>query len=130
MRVCRLFLFLLLLGVLPGMARGQDRLRLVVWNVENLFDCHDDSLTRDEEFLPDSPRHWTKARYWHKLQDVARVVLAMGHEGPPELVALCEVENDSVMRDLTHRSLLRSLGYRYVLTTGSDLRGITPETHR
>ena len=38
-------------------------LTLVELNCENLFDCRDDSLKEDEEFLPDSPRHWTHSRY-------------------------------------------------------------------
>ena len=40
------------------------------------------------------------------------------------LVALCEVENDSVLRDLTQRSALREAGYRYVMTNSPDQRGI------
>lgn len=114
----------LLLAVLLQTATASNQLRLVVWNVENLFDCQDDSLRLDEEFLPTSPRRWTPARYWRKVQDVARVLMALGQDRPPELVALCEVENDSVMRDLTQRSLLRSLGYHHVMTSGSDPRGI------
>ena len=39
-------------------------------------------------------------------------------------VALCEVENDSVMRDLTHYSALREADYRYVMTQSPDERGI------
>lgn len=42
----------------------------------------------------------------------------------PDLVALCEVENDSVMRDLTKRSLLRNANYEYLVTNSPDERGI------
>lgn len=42
----------------------------------------------------------------------------------PDLVGLCEVENDSVLFDLTRRSSLRALGYRYVATHSPDVRGI------
>ena len=31
--------------------------RVVSYNTENLFDCQDDSLKADEEFLPDAVRH-------------------------------------------------------------------------
>jgi endonuclease/exonuclease/phosphatase family metal-dependent hydrolase len=34
------------------------------------------------------------------------------------------VENDSVLNDLTRRSLLRNAGYEYLLTSSPDLRGI------
>lgn len=40
------------------------------------------------------------------------------------MVALCEVENDSVVRDLTKRSMLRNAGYEYLITQSPDLRGI------
>jgi len=48
----------------------------------------------------------------------------MGEDRAPELVGLCEVENDSCLRDLTRRSPLRTVGYRYVTTHGDDPRGI------
>ncbi len=94
------------------------------WNVENLFDCQHDTLMNDYEFLPESERQWTESRYWRKLKDIARVVMAVGGDSPADLVALCEVENDTCMRDLTQRSILRSLGYKYVMTEGSDPRGV------
>ena len=40
------------------------------------------------------------------------------------MVALCEVENDSVLHDLTRRSLLRNACYEYVMTNSPDERGI------
>lgn len=42
----------------------------------------------------------------------------------PDLIALCEVENDTVMRDLTKRSLLRNANYEYIVTNSPDERGI------
>ena len=40
------------------------------------------------------------------------------------LVVMKEVENDSVLHDLTRRSLLRNAGYEYVMTHSADERGI------
>ena len=101
---------------------------LIQFNCENLFDCVDDPKKADEEFLPDAYRHWTKGRYWKKLNGIGQEIVACGGEGDnwklPDLVALCEVENDSVMRDLTKRSLLRTAGYEYVVTHSPDIRGI------
>jgi len=97
-------------------------------NCENLFDCRHDSLRQDTEYLPGSGRHWTWGRYWRKLDNVSRAIVACGMDGRewtlPDMVALCEVENDSVMRDLTRRSLLRGAGYEYVMTDSPDVRGI------
>lgn len=101
------------------------RFRVMGYNVENLFDCRHDTLREDTEFLPSGLRHWTYARYRKKLDDVARVIVSCGCGWePPALVALCEVENEAVLRDLTRRSALRAAGYRYVATDSPDRRGI------
>lgn len=112
--------------VTPSYLYAQEKipLRVVSWNIENLFDTHHDSLKNDHEFLPDAMRHWNYGRYKRKLADLARVITAIGEWNPPALVGLCEVENDSVLRDLTRRSPLKALGYRYVMTDSPDLRGI------
>lgn len=97
-------------------------------NCENLFDCRHDTLKQDTEFLPEGSRHWTRGRYWRKLDNISRGIVACGMDGRewtlPDMVALCEVENDSVMHDLTRRSLLRGAGYEYVMTCSPDVRGI------
>ena len=115
-------LVLLLLLSLPVVA--QERIRLVSYNVENLFDCKDDSLTNDETFLPTSLRHWSEYRYWNKLHAISRALTSIGGDRAPELVALCEVENDSVLHDLTRRSSLRTIRYDYLVTSSADPRGI------
>lgn len=99
-------------------------LTFVELNCENLFDCRHDSLKQDTEYLPEATRHWTGKRYWRKLNNIAQELLSCSDEGIPDLVALCEVENDSVLTDLTRRSLLRNAGYHYLMTESPDLRGI------
>lgn len=94
------------------------------YNVENLFDCRHDSLKEDTEFLPGATRKWTYRRYLQKLTNIAKVIAAAGESQLPDLVALCEVENDHVMRDLTRYSSLKQAGYRYVMTDSPDRRGI------
>ena len=119
-------------------------------NCENLFDCQHDSLKNDTEFLPDGAYHWTRTRYWQKLDRIGQTILSCGEQQVanqqsaksqvakrkvrganngkswqlPDMVALCEVENDSVLRDLTRRSLLRNARYEYVMTDSPDERGI------
>lgn len=115
---------------------------MVELNCENLFDCRHDSLMNDTEWTPQGAYRWTSKRYWQKLDNVSRTIIACGelpmglcadgetaHDRPlqwhlPDLVALCEVENDSVMTDLTRRSLLRNAGYEYIMTNSPDPRGI------
>ena len=98
--------------------------RIMGYNVENLFDCRHDTLKNDREFLPDAVRRWNYTKYKKKLNAIARIIIAAGKWTPPALVALCEVENDSVLRDLTRYSVLREAGYRYVITHSPDERGI------
>ena len=111
-------------------------------NCENLFDCQHDTLKNDVEFLPDGANHWTPTRYWRKLNRIGQTIVACGDGGAvnevsrldaavlktswqlPDMVALCEVENDTVMRDLTRRSMLRNARYEYVMTDSPDERGI------
>ncbi len=118
-----------LLGMLcltfsSGRAGAQEVFRMMYYNVENLFDCRHDSLKDDREFLPDGKRRWTPSRYWRKLDALSKTVAAVGETRLPDVVGLCEVENDSVLCDLTRRSSLRTLGYRYVMTSSPDERGI------
>ena len=92
-------------------------------NCENLFDTRHDSLKNDLEFLPDGSYRWTPYRYWAKLNHLGQEIVALSNP-IPDFVAMCEVENDSVMFDLTRRSLLRNAGYEYVMTSSPDERGI------
>lgn len=58
----------------------------------DLFDTHHDSLKNDREFLPDGIRRWSYGRYKKKLDNLSRVITAVGEWTPPVLVGLCEVE--------------------------------------
>ena len=96
---------------------------MVELNCENLFDCRDDTLKEDEEFTPDGLRHWTRSRYWRKLNNIGQELLSCS-SSLPDIVALVEVENDTVLYDLTRRSLLRNAGYQYLMTESPDVRGL------
>lgn len=99
--------------------------RIMFWNVENLFNCSHDSLKEDYDFLPEGSYHWTRGRYWKKLDDLSRTIAAIaGEDAWPMVVGLCEVENDSCLYDLTRRSPLRMAHYAYIHEEGPDLRGV------
>ena len=124
MRILLTFLFLLS----SFLSEAQTRLTIVELNTENLFDTRHDTLKNDYEFLPDSPRHWTRTKYWQKLNRIGQTIIACGEDSSgwtlPDIVGLCEVENDSVLFDLTRQSLLRKARYEYVMTASNDARGI------
>lgn len=98
-------------------------LTLVELNCENLFDYHHDDGKEDTEFTPAGARRWTRTRYWRKLNHIGQTLLSCSDD-LPDLIALVEVENDTVLHDLTRRSLLRGAGYEYLTTSSADLRGI------
>jgi endonuclease/exonuclease/phosphatase family metal-dependent hydrolase len=81
-------------------------------------------LKQDTEWLPASVRKWTPSRYWRKVNSIGQEIISCSEQSLPDLVALVEVENDSVLRDLTRRSLLRNAGYDYLMTSSPDERGI------
>ena len=82
-------------------------------------------LKQDYEFLPDGSYHWTKSRYWKKLDNLSRTIAAIADdEAWPMIVGMCEVENDTVLRDLTRRSPLRMARYAFVHEESPDERGI------
>ena len=98
-------------------------LTFVELNCENLFDTSHGVGKEDSEFLPDGKRYWTRTRYWGKLNRIGQEILSCS-DHLPDLVALVEVENDSVLHQLTRRSLLRNAGYEYLMTTSPDARGL------
>lgn len=111
-------------GMSAAPAQAQHAFRVMEYNVENLFDCRHDSLKQDTEFLPGSVRNWTYSRFQDKVNKIGKVILAAGKEQVPDLVGLCEVENDYCLKSLTCYSPLREVGYKYVMTSSPDERGI------
>jgi len=101
---------------------AQEPLRIISYNVENLFDCQHDSLKNDSSFLPDGLHHWTYYRYQTKLDRIAQVIVNISGWKPVPLVGLCEVENAHCLRDLCYR--LKRFNYRFVHYDSPDERGI------
>ena len=82
-RTLTMTFFILTLFSLPS--QGQTDFRVMSYNVENLFDTKDDLLTADNDFLPSGNRHWTSGRFYHKLQQLAKVITAAGEWSTPAL---------------------------------------------
>lgn len=97
------------------------RFRVATWNIENAFDTIHDKGKDDMEFLPTAERKWHSGRYWHKLRGITQTIAAMEL---PALIGIQEVENDTVLRDLTRRTALWSARYKFVMTDCDDTRGV------
>lgn len=122
LRPCLVLLLLLLAAI--GRAQEESRFRVATYNVENLFDTIPSPRHGDSEFLPAAERAWHSGRYWKKLGMLARAIAAIGDVRPAALVALCEVEGDTVLTHLTRRTALARLGYEYAVTHSADERGM------
>jgi len=120
-----LVFFLLFFCIISGV-KGQDRdsIRIMFWNLENLFDTEDDSLINDDEFLPGSIRNWNYSKYHSKINKIWKVIVSTGNPDPPEIIAFAEVENRKVLEDLIKFSPFGSYGYRIIHRNSPDKRGI------
>ncbi len=99
-------------------------LRFMFYNCENLFDTYDDSLKIDESFLPDREHYWTPSKYRKKLNNISKVITAVGQWELPEVIGVCEIENRKVLEDLIHKTALKKFRYRIIHKESPDRRGI------
>ncbi|MEI6061608.1 MAG: endonuclease [Bacteroidota bacterium] len=104
--------------------RGEEAMRVMFYNVENLFDPSEDSAVADDEYQPRGMRGWTYDRLKRKQINLAKVMLAVGGWDPPEVIGLCEVEDRIVLYGLTNDTPLKNFGYRIIHYDSPDPRGI------
>ncbi|MGC9374099.1 MAG: endonuclease [Bacteroidales bacterium] len=102
----------------------EDAYKIMFYNVENLFDTENDSLKNDEEFLPSGDRYWTKSKYFNKLNNIYKVIIAVGEWNPPAIIGICEIENRKVLSDLVTKTPLVKFEYQIVHHESPDRRGI------
>ncbi len=97
--------------------------QLVFYNVENLFDILDDPFTNDNAYLPTSAKSWEEKRYIRKLLNLSKVLTAI-EEPCPGLIALAEIENQKVVRDLITAMNLDEEQLGWVHVDSPDERGM------
>jgi predicted extracellular nuclease len=102
----------------------QKGIRIMFYNVENLFDIYNDSLTNDDDFTPVGLMRWNNSRYYRKLNSLYKTIAAAGEWNMPEIIALCEVENRRVIKDLISETYLSKYDYGIIHEDSPDLRGI------
>lgn len=115
-------LLLLLLLVLSSCSAQENKQHCAVafYNVENLFDTVDDPATMDDEFTPTGRYRYTGKVYQQKLHNIATVI----NELDAVLVGLAEIENNTVLKDLTAQPELKKYSYKYTWYNSPDPRGI------
>jgi hypothetical protein len=96
------------------------------WNLENLFDIADSPRRTDklQRTLKGELGGWTQEVLDAKIGQLARVIRQMNGSRGPDLLGVCEVENDFVLGLLT--TALQPLGrqYQFVHSDSDDERGI------
>ncbi len=98
--------------------------RIMFYNVENLFDTFNDPDKNDDEFLPSGLRRWNQSRYNKKLNSVYKTIMAAGEWTPPAIVGFCEIENRKVLEDLIYGTYLTNYNYGIIHEESPDERGI------
>lgn len=97
----------------PPPVPARDTIRIGQLNAHNLFDTVD-GYGSDTILTP--------AQYELKLGKLSRAIRDAMHG--PDIIALQEVENLQVLKDLAARPEIASLGYQALLVDGTDPRGI------
>jgi hypothetical protein len=117
-----LFFSFLIFGQNPQ--NDKQGIRVMFYNVENLFHPSNDSLKNDDEFTPKGDRYWSYKRYNQKLINIAKTALAVGEWDAPAVIGLCEVENIQCLEDLVNNTPLSKFGYKIIHYECKDKRGI------
>lgn len=119
--------------------QSSNRLRIMSWNVENLYDPDHEPGTNDFEYLPMShplkkkgcEEHvhenyrerclrldWTRTKLLIKYQQIQKMILSVGTK--PDILAVVEIENEKVLSELA-----AVLGYKkWIMTQTDDERGV------
>ena len=123
-------------GIIPVSA---ETLRVVSYNVENLFHPKHDTIWKpnpdpslkgreifieknDYEWTPEGERRWSYTRYYRKVENIARVLTNIGEWDGVDIVGLQEVENALCVKRLCY--ILRPGEYDFVHYESPDPRGI------
>lgn len=123
-------LFLSLCIPILGLAQQERKVKvrtIAFYNVENLFDIENDSLTFDDDRTPEGKDGWTKERYLQKVNNISKVlskICSNVAQTSPDIIGLCEVENKKVLEDLVNHPNLQYKNYAIVHFDSPDERGI------
>lgn len=127
---------------MPAYMKGKRRLRVMTFNVENLFDTKHDTGKLDFAYLPRKVKDksdkikrmchkmgygkkkclyldWNRKKLKRKMHNLAKAVIANGY---PDIIILQEVENRSVLKELRDKYLPKYI--EVVLVEGDDRRGV------
>jgi len=96
------------------------------YNVENLFDLVDNpKIDGEDQFLPGGEKDWTRKRLNKKMNDLSKVIAALGDGiSAPPILGFGEVENSSVLEELLDTEAFIKGNFKYLHKDSPDRRGI------
>lgn len=123
-----LLLFFAVLSCTLSAQKQQYKIAIAAfYNCENFYDTTDNPSIDDNDFLPGGIKNYTANIYNDKVTHVATVLSQIGTDISPDgaaFIGLAEIENDTVLNDLVHHSLLQNRNYKIVHYDSKDARGI------
>ncbi|MAQ69891.1 MAG: endonuclease [Flavobacteriales bacterium] len=102
----------------------EQSLFVMFYNVENLFDTINNPIKNDDEFTPNSKKHWNSERYNHKINKLEQVFASINDSLLPNIIGLSEVENKLVIEDLLKAPFFKHHNYTIIHQESPDQRGI------
>jgi len=99
--------------VLPGSDSSHDKIIVMSYNAQNIFDDSDNG-SEYPEFDP-STSDWGTGEYNTRLSNLAEVIRRSCSDGP-DVIALQEIENQRVVEDLIEY-YLKGMEYNYIAVT-------------
>jgi endonuclease/exonuclease/phosphatase family metal-dependent hydrolase len=95
-------------------------IRVAFWNLQNLFDVDTSPIATDLEFTP--AFGWDRNALEIKIGNLARVIGLMFDGQGPDLLGLCEIENERVAEQLL--KLIGRSDYQLAHVAHPDVQGI------
>ena len=97
------------------------------YNLENFYDTVNNPIVDDEEFLPNSERHYNTRIFLDKVDRLSSVITQLGADVNPDglaIMGVAEIENDTVLSILVKHKNLKSRNLKIVHYDSPDRRGI------
>lgn len=130
------FLLLLSITISSGLFAQTDSTKQYLvsaigfYNLENLHDTIFDTDTNkimQDDYTPEGDKKWNTEKYYHKLDNLSKVIAEMATEIVPDglaLLGIAEIENKNVVEDLVKTEKLKARNYQIVHYESPDKRGI------
>lgn len=101
-------------------SQAVQQIRVAFWNLQNLFDIEISAIAADLEFTP--VNGWDRNAFESKVRNLAEVIRLMFDGHGPDLLGICEIENERVAKRLI--SEIGRDDYQLAHIEHPDIRGI------